>query len=64
MLVKEYAVLNFTTHVHVVSYDLFVTNNYSQKYYVLQQKFLGTLMARHPAFVKLWLIWPLITTIK
>jgi len=48
----------------LVSYDLFITNNYSQKYYVLQQKFLGTMMAWHPAFVKLWLIWPLSTTIK
>ena len=27
-----------------------------------QQKFLGTLMAWHPAFVKLWLIWSLSTS--
>jgi len=40
----------------LVSYDLFVTNNYPQKCYVLQQKFLGTLITWHPEFVKLWLI--------
>jgi len=32
----------------LVSYDLFVTNYYSQNYYMLQQKFLGTLIAWHP----------------